>query len=163
VARPRFGISVDLVENRLQVSRGYAQMVRRAGADAILLVPDTDGLETCLDVCDGFVLTGGDDPIMETWKVRTHPAARPVDPDRQRFELALLDALDSRPEVPVLGICLGMQLMALHAGGRLDQYLPDTLATADHHWGHVEHEVEGGLGRGTRDRRRASTGRSAGT
>jgi folate-binding protein YgfZ len=86
---------------------------------------------------------------METWKVRTHPAARPVDPDRQRFELALLDALDSRPEVPVLGICLGMQLMALHAGGRLDQYLPDTLATADHHWGHVEHEVEGGLGRGT--------------
>jgi putative glutamine amidotransferase len=58
-----------------------------------------------------------------------------MDARRQAFELALLEALDTARDNalgatgdrPVLGICLGMQLMALHNGGSLDQFLPDTL------------------------------------
>jgi len=46
----------------------------------------------------------------------------------------------------VLGVCLGMQLMALHAGGALDQHLPDSLPTAADHWGRKNHQVAGELG-----------------
>ena len=65
---------------------------------------------------------------MERWGVPTHPRAKPVDGRRQAFEVALLEALDAHPARPVLGVCLGMQLMALHAGGGLDQHLPDSLS-----------------------------------
>ena len=49
---------------------------------------------------------------------------------------------------PILGICLGMQMMGLHAGGSLDQFLPETLPTASDHWDGQEHDVSGSLGDG---------------
>src|SRR5690606_9150013 len=79
-------------------------------------------------------------PIMEAFGEAPHPEATPVHPQRQEYELALLEALEARPATPVLGVCLGMQYMTLHAGGRLDQHLPESLATADGHWERA-HEV----------------------
>ncbi len=102
--------------------------------------------------CDAIVLTGGDDPATEGYGVPTDPRARLIDPARQAFECALLAAAAEQPDMPVLGICLGMQLMALEAGGRLDQYLPDHLATAAEHQddrrhGLVLHEADSPLNR----------------
>jgi putative glutamine amidotransferase len=77
-----------------------------------------------------------------------HHKATPLHPERQAFEIALLEALDRMPRKPALGVCLGMQLMGLHAGGTLDQYLPDTLATAADHWDRRAHAIEGELGQG---------------
>ena len=64
---------------------------------------------------------GGDDPRTEPFGEPTHPKATPVEPERQAFETALLEELQRRPGAPVLGVCLGMQMMALHAGGKLNQ------------------------------------------
>ena len=100
-----------------------------------------------LMACDGFVTTGGDDPIMEPFGEPTHPRALAIDPARQAFELSLLDHLQKAPH-PLLAICLGMQLFALHAGGRLDQHLPDSLDSASDHWNGSEHEVQGSIGSG---------------
>ncbi len=85
---------------------------------------------------------------MEHWSIPTHPRARTIDPARQEFELALLRALDSRPGEAVLGVCLGMQLMGLHRGGRLDQHLPDSLPSAGSHSDCAVHGVCGALGEG---------------
>jgi putative glutamine amidotransferase len=148
VRRPRIGITVDVDDERLKVGRGYAALVAAAGGDPLLLAPELAALPGYLELCDGFLLSGGDDPRTETWGEPTHPQATPLDPQRQAFEVALLEALEPRPEVPALGVCLGMQLMGLVAGGRLDQHLPDTLPTADRHWGRIEHEVTGSLGDG---------------
>ena len=66
-----------------------------------------------------------------------------MDETRQAFELALLAATHHYTEKPVLGVCLGMQLMALSAGGRLDQHMPDTIG--DQAAGHINdsrHTIE---------------------
>jgi putative glutamine amidotransferase len=124
-------------------------MVGAAGGAAVILPADRVAIPSYLACCDGFLLSGGDDPDMTRWGVKMHPKANAMDPERQAFELALLEALDQAPDRPVLGVCLGMQLMALHAGGTLDQHLPDSLATAADHWDRRAHVVEGLLGRGT--------------
>lgn len=150
--RPVIGITADAAARdsgeRFELSSAYVDAVREADGVPVILPCRTDGVPAYLELCDGFILTGGDDPIMEQWGITTHPQARRIHPDRQAFELALLAALDREMARPVLGVCLGMQLMGLHAGGALDQYLPDTLATAAQHWGRQPHEVTGSLGRG---------------
>ncbi len=148
MARPRIGITTDVAEDRYRVGRAYADLVAQNGGCALLLPAHPEAACDYLEICQAFILTGGDDPRMEQWGVRTHPKATPMDARRQAFEVTLLERLEEQPEVPVLGICLGMQLMALQSGGELDQHLPDRLSTAAMHWGKVEHDVEGALGRG---------------
>ncbi len=127
---PVIGITLDNRDNtadsgRYEVGIGYSRAVAAAGGVPILLPHERDAIADYLAMCDGFILTGGVDPDTTAFGQPTHPKARVMDPARQAFELALLDALDEAPH-PVLGICLGMQLMALRAGGHLNQYLPDT-------------------------------------
>lgn len=151
--RPFIGITVDISEVgggagdskasprasdpprlRLDCGAAYADAVTRAGGLPVLLVPDVVHAGACAGLCDGFVLTGGGDPRMEPFGEVTHAAAEPMHERRQAFEVALLRALERDwPHKPVLGICLGMQMMALLAGGRLNQHLPDTLPTAARH------------------------------
>jgi putative glutamine amidotransferase len=147
--KPVIGITADIAADKFQVSRAYAGMIERAGGVPIILPCVPSLADELFALCDGVVLSGGDDPIMTQWGVAMHPKARPLDAQRQAFELALLGELDRRPGVPALGVCLGMQLMGLHCGGALDQHLPDSLATADMHWDRSAHEIEGELGRGT--------------
>src|SRR5262249_36624142 len=95
--------------------------------------------------------TGGDDPRTEAFGEPTHPKTTPVHADRQAYETDLLQALEQRLAAPVLGVCLGMQMMALLAGGRLIQHLPDEGPTADPHSGDAVHLIRtlapGALGR----------------
>ena len=105
--------------------RDYAAAVRRAGGTPLLLPHDIAGIPTYLSICHAIVLSGGDDPVTEPFGEPTHPAAKRMEPVRQAFEVELIRRLDQTAH-PVLGVCFGMQLMALHHGGRLDQHLPDS-------------------------------------
>ncbi len=147
--RPVIGVTTDVAGDRYQVGRKYAEMIERAGGLPIILPSIAARAADLLDVCDGVLLSGGDDPDMTQWGQTMHPRATPLDSARQAFEIALLEALERQSRKPVLGVCLGMQLMGLHAGGALDQHLPDTLATAADHWDRRAHAVEGELGSGT--------------
>jgi putative glutamine amidotransferase len=69
-------------------------------------------------------------------------------PLRQRGEFALLRALDQRPTLPVLGICLGMQLMGVHNGCPLIQHLHDVIPDGDRHVGNKIHSITGSIGSG---------------
>lgn len=139
------GITTDVSETsgrvKLDVAMAYASSVARAGGVPVFLAPIVDQVALHLRVCDAFVLTGGDDPVMEQFGVATDPRVKPVHPVRQEYELALLRALEGHPTVPVLGVCLGMQMMCLHAGGMLDQYMPDSVPTAGRHWD-ATHEIQ---------------------
>jgi len=146
---PVIGITMDMDEERAFVRPGYAAAVERAGGMPLLLPPRTARVTDYVELCDGIILTGGDDPIMEHWGIATHPKATKVHQQRQAFELALLEALKTVVDVPVLGICLGMQFIALQAGGSIEQHLPDVNGEiAQRHWGRRVHEVEGDIGAG---------------
>ena len=146
---PFIGITCDIRDDRYIAAPLCASAVAQAGGLPVLLPCLADRAPDYVARCDGIILSGGDDPIMESWGISTHDQAKPIAPERQAFELALLEELQGELERPVLGICLGMQLMGLHRGGALDQHLPSTLATADQHWGKREHPVSGTLGQGT--------------
>ncbi len=150
--KPLIGITTDRTRRSdgsagLSLPTAYCQTVADAGGVPVLLSQQHDLIGEYLARCDGFLLSGGDDPDTRLFGEPLHPAARLMDPHRQSFELALLSALDGSTR-PVLGVCLSMQLMVLHHGGRLHQHLPDlpTLtATAGDHW-NGSHRVDRILG-----------------
>jgi putative glutamine amidotransferase len=136
-AAPIVGITADLIlykdHERAAASIAFAGAVARAGGTPVVLPPIPELVEQHAALCDAFVFTGGDDPRTEEFGAPTHPAATPMDPRRQAYETALLRTLRARPDVPALGVCLGMQMMTLVGGGELEQHLPDVLESAADH------------------------------
>lgn len=136
--RPLIGITLDNLDNtaasgRYDVGTGYSAAVADAGGVPVLLPHELGLVSEYVARCDGFILTGGVDPdtaaLPADWPghAPTHGRARVMDPGRQAFELALLAEIDrTKPQAAFLGVCLGMQLLTLHHGGTLNQYLPDT-------------------------------------
>ncbi|MCX5660201.1 MAG: gamma-glutamyl-gamma-aminobutyrate hydrolase family protein [Planctomycetota bacterium] len=144
--RPLIGITVDnkndsATSNRYESSIHYSRGIALAGGLPLLLPQEPALAEEYVALCDGILLTGGSDPRMERFGKAMHPEAKPVDAGRQEFELAVLAALDRAAGKPALGVCLGMQFMALHAGGNLNQHLPETLATATDHQRDNRHAI----------------------
>lgn len=135
MARPLIGITVDNVENstasgKYESNIDYSRAVVDAGGLPVLMTQDVELAAQYVECCDGIMLTGGYDVRPEEFGIPRHPLSCCMEPERQAFELALLAALARQPQRPVLGVCLGMQMMAMHAGGRMNQHLPDTLTNA---------------------------------
>lgn len=131
------------MEGRISLSTRYTDAIQEAGGLPVVLHPSPNRASDYLDACDGLVLSGGSDVIMEDWGVATHPDANPISRLRQDFELSILAALESNRDFPVLGICLGMQLMGISHGARFSQHLPEDVPTADDHLNDSIHEIEG--------------------
>jgi putative glutamine amidotransferase len=104
----------------------YRDSVARAGGRPreIFYTADLSGIPALLDELDGLLLSGGDDLDPALYGQPWHPKAHKIDPRRQAFELELLRQAEAR-RLPILGICLGCQLMNVHRQGSLIQFLPD--------------------------------------
>lgn len=151
--RPLIGITTLVDEPNTRVRRAYADAVFAAGGLPLLLpVPRADRRASAtrqyIELCDGFVLTGGFDPTTERYGQPTDPRVTREHPDRQAFDEALLEALADIPDSPVLGVCLGMQLMALQAGGRLNQWMSDTIPTHAAHYDDRIHKIHATVNQG---------------
>ena len=140
--RPLIGITADLAGDYARNRRTYIDMVAAAGGVPVLLPPQAALREEMLDRVDGVIITGGDDIDVSKFGIPLHPKAECMHPERQDAEFALLRALDARPDKPVLGICLGMQLMGVHRGNPLIQHLGDVLPDADRHRNDAIHPIE---------------------
>jgi putative glutamine amidotransferase len=138
VARPVIGLTTYAEDSRFGVKdtfaavlpMAYVRAVNASGGRAVLIPCDDPGADV-LAALDGLVLPGGSDLDPAIYGAPPHPATTGVRPLRDATELLLVRAaLDA--DLPVLGICRGMQLMCAASGGRLHQHLPDVLG----HHGH---------------------------
>lgn len=112
----------------------YARSIEAAGGVPVLLPPTTPVESAAAAVAariDGLVISGGADVSPERYGEQPHPRTTSWRDDRDAWELALLDAA-AHVGLPVLGVCRGMQLMAVHAGGTLDQHTPDLVGHDGH-------------------------------
>ncbi len=131
--RPRIGINLDYQSeeqgllDRHIIRTGYVHAVIAAGGLPVL-IPSTGDESLVRDYLawlDGIVLTGGADYPPESYGVETaHPETKPLPPERTRADLLLGRLLFSESRLPVLGICLGHELIHIAHGGRLIQHLP---------------------------------------
>jgi putative glutamine amidotransferase len=109
----------------------YVNAVQQAGGRPLLVPPVEDGIEETLEALDGIVFTGGSDIDPVEYGAEAHPETFGVRPERDRAELALLTAALER-DMPVLGICRGIQVLNVARGGDLDQHLPDVVGHERH-------------------------------
>lgn len=111
----------------------YAAAVESTGGVPVLLPPveQPGAADAVVARLDGLVISGGADVDPERYGEGAHPRTASWRADRDAWEAALLDAADAAG-LPVLGVCRGMQVMAVHAGGALDQHVPDQVGHEQH-------------------------------
>jgi putative glutamine amidotransferase len=129
MTRPRIAITgVNRTwdgQTRSGVNANYVRSVLAAGGLPVIIVPDLspDEAVDLFGDCDGLLLTGGEDVGPSHYGAAPHPKLGGVDPRRDANELALVAEARAR-DLPILGICRGIQLCNVAFGGTLFQDLP---------------------------------------
>lgn len=119
--------------------RVYTDCVIGAGGAVVGLPPQPphpDAIERVLDGIDGLILTGGKDVDAALYGERAHPENDTPRPDRDAWELALVRAAIAR-DLPLLGICRGLQVLNVALGGTLVQHLPDVIGSHRYSYGNA--------------------------
>ncbi len=107
-------------------NRSYVHALEAAGGVPVLIpiLNDFTALDPLLARLDGLLLPGGVDVQPSRYGEEKHPLAEEADPQLDQFELSLTSwAL--KEDVPILGICRGMQVINVALGGSLYQDLSD--------------------------------------
>ncbi len=113
----------------------YLRGIEAAGGLPVVipLLPE-ETIEPLLDRLDGICLSGGPDIDPATYDAKPHAELGPIEPDLDRFELAVARRADAR-EMPILAICRGTQALNVVRGGALHQHLPDLSEEIPHRQG----------------------------
>jgi putative glutamine amidotransferase len=157
MSRPVIGICTALEHARWSVwdeeamllPRSYIAAIQRAGGLALMLAPDPLDSEDpgqLLDLIDGLVLAGGADIDPSSYGEPAHAKTTGTVPERDAFEIALARGAMER-DMPLLGICRGMQLLNVACGGTLLQHLPERFGHHEHRrvvgsFDGADHDVE---------------------
>lgn len=128
--QPVIGLTSNYNDSNEMLAKAYYEQVIRAGATPLLIPPTTDRnvIVGVLDHIDGLLLTGGAD-VNPLW-VGEEPSPRlhSINAQRDLSEL-LLTRLAANRQIPILGICRGIQVLAMALDGTVQQdiyenYLP---------------------------------------
>src|SRR6187200_74867 len=135
--RPVIGLTTDSndADDRYMSTMTYAAAVEKAGGLPLLLpyAVDCSLVSQYVDLLDGICFSGGNDMNPNRYcEEQWHPKCAKMDPRRECFEFALLAEVEKR-RTPALGVCFGSQLMNVHRGGSLIQFLPDQKPDAMEH------------------------------
>jgi putative glutamine amidotransferase len=124
----RFGVWED---DAALIPAAYVRAVEAAGGRALLVPPSMEGIDETLDALDGLLFSGGSDLDPEIYGQRAHAETDGVVPERDRAEIALLQAALER-DMPVLAVCRGSQVLNVARGGDLVQHLPEVVGDEKH-------------------------------
>ena len=143
--KPIIGIVLDYVQNNAKYSYSpkpwyairadYSNMVEKAGGTPVLL-PYIEDIESQINMIDGLLIPGGDEDInprfygqeIKSDKVKTNDK-------RAEYELSLAKIALSK-NMPIFGICNGLQIINVLLGGSLIQHIPDV------HKSDINHEQD---------------------
>lgn len=111
----------------------YVDAVSAGGATPVLIPPlgAFDDVASVVGRLDGLIVAGGSDVNPSRYSAEPHERTTVWRDDRDVSEMALLHAAGDL-DLPVLGICRGMQMMAVVAGGSLHQHVPDIVGHTGH-------------------------------
>jgi putative glutamine amidotransferase len=110
----------------------YLRGLEAAGGLPVVMPPLHDeAIEPLLDRFDGICLSGGPDLDPQGYGAEPHPQLGPIEPDLDRFELAVARRADARG-MPILAICRGTQALNVVRGGALHQHLPEISTEISH-------------------------------
>jgi len=137
--RPLIGITSYVEEARWGVwtvpatllPQRYVDAIHAAGGRALVIPPSPDAADVVVAALSGLVLAGGSDIDPSLYGAERDPHTEQQRPLRDAGEQALLRAATAA-DLPVLGICRGMQMMCVTSGGRLVQHLPDAIGSERH-------------------------------
>ena len=138
MSEPLIGVSTSITvgeyPERAYVNSAYLRAVEQAGGIPVLLPPQLSAAarETLWRLLDGLVLTGGGDIEPGRFHETPHPKTSLVSAERDALELELVDRA-LREDVPVFGICRGLQVINVALGGSLHQHIPDAVGQTVEH------------------------------
>jgi putative glutamine amidotransferase len=125
VRRPRIAITMrlELQTQRFYLGRDYSEAVEASGGVPVLipLIPKRDYISAALEGVDGVLLPGSNTDIdPHRYGDEPHPMLGTVIPEKDESDIYVLEEADRR-QLPLLGICFGMQALNVHRGGSLIQ------------------------------------------
>jgi putative glutamine amidotransferase len=147
-SNPLIGITTDikadeLKENCYLIETTYARAIAEAGGIPILLpslFEKSSVLRDAVANIDGLLLPGGRDMDPKYYNEEPHPKLRLMSKERTESEMVTLDEA-LKQNIPVLGICGGMQLINVFLGGSLYQDIPSMISNAIVHEKGARHEI----------------------
>jgi len=133
MSKPIIGVGSDVFKQQGERDRAfvfttYVESLRAAGAVPVLIPPQPENAADILESLDGLLLAGGDDCDPAAYGEERHSTVEPMDPRRQANDVTLARLARERG-IPTLGICLGVQVMNVAAGGSLIQDIATAVDT----------------------------------
>ena len=125
--RPVIGITGNYDEKTCKLAEGYYRSVQQAGGVPVIIPPlaDTDSIINTLEHIDGLLLSGGADYNPLYANEEPIPALHGINSERDLPEL-LITRLAYNRQIPILGICRGIQTLAMALGGKVLQDIGQT-------------------------------------
>jgi putative glutamine amidotransferase len=135
--KPLIGIGSDIYitpgeRDRAFAYTTYCESLRRAGAVPVVIPPQPENARELVESLDGLLLAGGYDCDPAAYGEERHATVEAMDARRQQNDLALAKVARDRG-IPTLGICLGVQVMNVAAGGTLIQDIGSQVETDIEH------------------------------
>ncbi|MCD4700712.1 MAG: gamma-glutamyl-gamma-aminobutyrate hydrolase family protein [Candidatus Aegiribacteria sp.] len=126
------------------LNQSYAELLNKADVIPVGIIPASDDVQSILDIVDMILLTGGGDPDPELYGQRNGGSIN-CRRERPLWEMELYRNA-RKMKIPVLGVCLGIQLIAMAEGEQLIQNIPTQVKYPDDHYGKADdprkHTVE---------------------
>ena len=120
--KPVIGITGNYGEQTCKLAEGYYKSVQRAGGVPVIVPPlaDADSIVNMLEHLDGLLLSGGADYNPLYAGEEPSPRLGGINSERDLPEL-LITQLAYNRQIPMLGICRGIQTLAMALGGKVAQ------------------------------------------